>query len=435
MSEKANLKRAIVNALEPGRFIAWRGVGDFIEELDEVREELLPMGDADGQPAEAAELLETFIAGCYEKADEIDDSSAEFCVFVTEIYADWIRARQAAGADPAETAAALLSWWVHDDYGFCGDLHSWGTEALDRDGLEAMDLAARALEDVEPRFASGMLEIRKSVRERLGDTEAFVALCEDAGGACPADCEVLAGMFRLRGRPEEALAWADRGLEMERQGDRRGPPAWALDHLRRDLLKELGRDAEAAGSAWSSFVRAPCGLAFEALMETVKPEEREAWKARALEAISEADPYVRLELLLVMEDRDRLAEMVAATPREWLSEISHHLLEPAAGLLPADHPVLAAKLEVAMALRLVEARKSRYYDVALERLQRARDLLLANGGQQHWDDLTEAIRVRHGAQYGFMPGFERLVAGEDVGVDSEFLERIDRRLERGSPEA
>lgn len=61
------------------------------------------------EPARAVRLYESYLAGCYEKANKLDDSSGSFGMFVDDLYAGWIKARQIAGADPDETAAWLLA--------------------------------------------------------------------------------------------------------------------------------------------------------------------------------------------------------------------------------------------------------------------------------------------------------------------------------------
>jgi hypothetical protein len=78
--------------------------------------------------------LELFIAGCYEKAEEIDDSRGVFGQFVGELFCDWMRVRQAAGADPDETARMLLSWMANDDYGFCYEIERRAVDAFDAPG-------------------------------------------------------------------------------------------------------------------------------------------------------------------------------------------------------------------------------------------------------------------------------------------------------------
>jgi hypothetical protein len=92
----------------PGCFISYHADFSFVEELSTVEKQLAKLISTD--PAQAVSLYETFLAGCYEKAEEIDGSSGSFGQFVGELYCGWIKARQAAGADPDETAAHLLAW-------------------------------------------------------------------------------------------------------------------------------------------------------------------------------------------------------------------------------------------------------------------------------------------------------------------------------------
>ena len=77
------------------------------------------MGSA---PARAVALYETFLAGSYEKADELDDSSGNFATFVDCLFRSWVKARRAAGADPDETAHRILAWMDSDQYRFCYQL-------------------------------------------------------------------------------------------------------------------------------------------------------------------------------------------------------------------------------------------------------------------------------------------------------------------------
>ncbi|MFQ5827878.1 MAG: hypothetical protein ACE5JD_01800 [Candidatus Methylomirabilia bacterium] len=100
------LEAAIEVALQPGRFITY-GVGwDFVSSLEEVAGQLEKLVRTD--PERAVGLYETFLAGCYEKAEELDDSSGNFGMFVVSLYCGWIKARQAAGSNADETARLLL---------------------------------------------------------------------------------------------------------------------------------------------------------------------------------------------------------------------------------------------------------------------------------------------------------------------------------------
>ncbi len=89
-------------ALNPGVFIPYGASFSFVRGLDEVAAKIAKLISND--PARAVTLYETFLAACYLKIEELDDSSGSFGQFVDELYCGWIKARQATKADPDETA-------------------------------------------------------------------------------------------------------------------------------------------------------------------------------------------------------------------------------------------------------------------------------------------------------------------------------------------
>ena len=96
------IEQAMELALRLGNFIDYGASWSFVSGLKEVERDIEKLPGA--EPDRAVDLYETFVAGCYEKADEIDDSSGSFGMFVQDLFRGWIRARQAAGSDAEETA-------------------------------------------------------------------------------------------------------------------------------------------------------------------------------------------------------------------------------------------------------------------------------------------------------------------------------------------
>jgi len=81
------IDRAMEQSLRLGEFIDYNESWSFITELEEVAElidQLLPE-----EAERAVALYETFIAGCYEKAAEIDDSSGNLLVDVLKDTERW----------------------------------------------------------------------------------------------------------------------------------------------------------------------------------------------------------------------------------------------------------------------------------------------------------------------------------------------------------
>jgi len=135
------VEREIEIALAPGRFIPDRACFSFVSDLDEVAATIAKL--IPSEPARAVRLYETFLAGCYEKAEELDDSSGSFGQFVKDLYCGWIQARQAAGADPEETATRLLVFMDRDQYGFSYRLERAATKAFNKFGLAAFERQVR----------------------------------------------------------------------------------------------------------------------------------------------------------------------------------------------------------------------------------------------------------------------------------------------------
>lgn len=184
----------IENALQPGRFVPDRACFRFVDGLEHVAASISRL--ISGEPTRAATLYETFLAGCYEKAEEIDDSSGSFGTFAQTLICGWIAARQAAGARPQQTATRLLTWMDTDQYGFCHQLERQAATALDAAGVAAftdqiqarfdtVEQATAAFDGSDPanqgarrRWAQALLRTLYATRN---DVHAYVALAQQTG--------------------------------------------------------------------------------------------------------------------------------------------------------------------------------------------------------------------------------------------------------------
>ncbi len=126
------LERAIEAALEPGHFIGWRSSSAFVSGLEDAAAAIEPL--IQSAPAEATELFDAFLAGCIEKAEEIDDSGGDLGRFAKDLVCRWVWARQAMGADPDETARLILARYDDDPYAFLYEAETDLAKALDRPG-------------------------------------------------------------------------------------------------------------------------------------------------------------------------------------------------------------------------------------------------------------------------------------------------------------
>jgi len=443
MSERKtgdSLTGAIEEAVRLGEFISYNRSWDFVSNLEHVKG-LLDGLLAEGQADHAVDLYEVFLAGCYEKAEEIDDSGGNLGAFFEDLFCGWIKARQAAGRDSDETVRGIVGWMDRDEYGFCFDIEADVALALDKDGFA---LLRKHLED---RFESAFAPFAKdegrfihdyptAVRMQARSLKAiyvarrtvrpYIALCERTM-ASPKDCENIARLYKARGRPAEAMAWVERGMAMANTRRWGNEDSHSLEGLKRELLNKVGRKDDALQSAWSEFTKLPSTFAYEELMRYVPRKDRSQWHRKAMVAAKDAEMAQFMDLCVETRELDLLAERIDAADAAELENISHYFTEKAAVALPRSHGLSAAKLRCAMAMRVLGAGKSKYYPHALEHLRAAKKLYTKGGQDQAWQSVVARVHEDHARKYSFMPSFEEIVAGGNRPAVESFEARARRR--------
>jgi uncharacterized Zn finger protein len=432
------LEQAIEGALSPGSFIPYNAAWSFVDDVQDVANDIGKI--IKKEPKRAVNLYETFIAACHEKADEIDDSSGKFGMLVQDLFRGWINARQAANQDPDETARSLLSWMEDDPYGFCHDLDREAVKVLDKKGLEAFvhqirsKLESSLTEDDKEKGSPGYARRRwsgalKTLLAAQRNVEAYIALCEQTELETK-DCKAIAEIYRSR--PEDALSWVERGLEIARSDSRKSYEEYELRELKRALLVKLGRPEDALQSAWSEFESHPSTFTYKELMRYVPAKEEMAWRQKAMEASEKGDLSSQIELWLENEEGDRLVSRLRRTSDKELEDLSHYHTEPLARKLERSHPDISARMYRALCMRIVNAGKSKYYDAALDNIEHAKKCYSKAGLTAEWQAVVADVRKRHFRKKGFMAGFEDIVAGAPKHVEPPFLERAKARWPRKS---
>jgi hypothetical protein len=433
------LEAAIEVALQPGRFIADRAGWDFVSSLEAVAGEIEKLMGA--TPERAVGLYETFLAGCYAKAEEVDDSSGNFGMFVDGLYCGWIKARQAAKSDAKETARLLLDRMENDPYGFAYTLERDAVKVMDKGGLAAFARQVRARFDAtdtaeqasnrarrrDPAYARRRRgDVLRAIYVQQRDVRAYVALCEQTELSAQ-DCLAIATMLKTWRKPDEALTWVDRGLAVEKTHPHGSMAGHALVTLKRELLAKLGRSRDALESAWAEFRGAPSTFSYEELMRFVAKAERAVWHAKAMDAAERADLGLLIELWLATREIERLIDRLRTATDGELEALSHYRTEPAARRLVKSHPDVAAKVYRALGMRILNARKNKYYDAALANFENAKRCYERSGLGPHWEALVADVRQAHHRKAGFMANFESLVAGHGPSDKPSFLERARSR--------
>lgn len=429
----------IEQELVPGRFVRYDDMYHFVRHLHQVEAKLKAMID-EGDAERAVGLYEAFLAGCYEKIEECDDSGASLSMFWHCIFCGWVQARQAAGYPAADTVQQILNWKKNDNYGFCFEIEKEVVKVLDPEAYEVFvshycKLVDDGLAGLQGRKPGVIFEYDNRVRlpamslkdiyQAKGDAASYAALCERIG-LSPQDCEHLAEMEQTKRRWKQALEWVEKGLALEPTRNWHNESAIMLDHMKPEILSRLGRKEDAFAQSWDDFEKYPSEAGYEAFMRYVPKGEKTKWHERAMEVATDGDVGSFMELCVKTKEWTRLAARVLAAKHDELEAVSHYYsATAAAGLVKRDAPA-AAKLYRAMGFRILNAKKSKYRGNALANFESARDLYRKAGLESEWAVLVTVVRAEHSRKYGFMPGFERLAAGESTQVPS-LAERVKAR--------
>jgi PIN domain nuclease of toxin-antitoxin system len=190
------------------------------------------------------------------------------------------------------------------------------------------------------------------------------------------------------------------------------------------LLSKLGRRREALDAAWRDFQEHPSTYSYNDLMMHVPRGERSQWHERANEAPKGGDDLATLlELLIATREVTQPADVVRERDHAALAKITHYVTEPAAMRLTTRHPDAAARLWCALGSRIANAKKSKYYDMAIAHVARARQCYVRAGLGAAWEQVVRQIRADHCRKVGFISDVERVATGSGPRREPPFLER------------
>jgi uncharacterized Zn finger protein len=162
-------------------------------------------------------------------------------------------------------------------------------------------------------------------------------------------------------------------------------------------------------------------------MRFVPKTERAAWHAKAMVAAERADLGSLIDLWLETREVERLESRLRTATDSEIEHLSHSGTEPAASRLAKSHPDVAAKVYRALGMRILNAKKSKYYDAALSHFENAQRCYELSGLHHEWTALLAEVRRAHHRKAGFMAAFERLAAGHGPSDVPSFLDRARNR--------
>jgi len=162
-------------------------------------------------------------------------------------------------------------------------------------------------------------------------------------------------------------------------------------------------------------------------MRLVPKAQRAAWHAKAMDTAERADLGSLIELWLETREIERLVARLHTATHSEIEDLSHYRTEPAAGRLAKSHPDVAAKVYRALGMRILNAKRSKYYDAALSHFVNAKRCYERSDLHRDWAAIVADVRRAHHRKAGFMADFEKLAAGHGPSHAPSFLERARSR--------
>ena len=431
------------HALDLGEFISYNHSWDFVRSLEEVKQKIDDLVK-DGQAERAVGLYEIFLSGCYEKADEIDDSGGNLGMFFEDLFCAWINARQKAKYDPKETVRNILRWMDNDDYGFCYEIEKNVVKVLNKKSVRLFEGAImsrfeKAFSKVTPKKGQRVFDYPWEVRKNVSilkviyveskNTDAFLALCEKTGTS-PTDCENIANVFKMKRKYQDALSWVEKGQKLEKKGNWGNQSSFGLTGLKQDLLNKLGRREDALDLAWAEFKKHPSNFSYEKLMKFADKKDVKHWHQKAIGKAKDASLSGFIDICVKSKEWDKLSEHISSIDTEQLEGLSHFVTEKAAKGLAKKHGITAAKIYSALGMRIVNKGKSKYYHYALEHFRKVCKLYEKAGRDQLWVDLVERVRRDHSRKYSFIGYFEEIVERRPLKKPESFKTRTMKRWKK-----
>jgi len=438
--KKDTLLSSIERVLAPGHFIAYGASWTFIEGLERIKSQLDNLVTKGGA-VRAVKLYELFIAGCCEKMEEIDDSIGNMGMFFESLFCSWVVARQSAHLDSGETINQILKMMDNDEYGLCYKIENrlsaiLGEKEIDRFEEKIRrrfkECFSKESKDVKTiyDFSSDVrnnADILKAIYAARKKSEEYISLCEKIG-ITPKDCEAIAHIYRAEKRYEQALYFAGKGLDLEKEGGWPNHSGFELSDLKRELLSVLGRRGEALQTAWQEFVQSPSEYSYEELLKYVPKKDKESWRSKAV-AVAQKESLDSgiIGLLIKIKEFNILSERIFSAAHNELECLGYYALKEAAKELSKNHYAAAAKIYRAMGMEIVNNGRSKHYKYALYNFENTKKLYGKANIEKEWLSMVEIMRKKHSLKYSFMKDFEDIVSGKSLEKEPSFLEVASER--------
>jgi tetratricopeptide (TPR) repeat protein len=433
----------IERALACGEWVHDREMQSYIDGVTAVKKRVDSLVRK-GESLRAIPLYVVFMAGCEAKMEDTSAEGIEIEMVFKDLFFSWIRARQKAQCDDAETVRQMLRMIDKDDYGLCRDIED--------------DIAANVKGSVFDLFVSAIYarfekEVRSDVTTEAPSVYArswpvrqnadiltgiykarrnlkgYLEVCGKIGFT-PKDCEAVAQIYVGRKRWREALEYVDSGLELEQGKIWPNYSAQYLSSMKCELLKHLGRNDEALQFAWQDFQRVLGESEYFVLMKYVPEQKKKDWHSKALELSRAAGIDRYIGLCLLTNELELLAAEIERVDAVKLGDVFHDTACRVAEALFEAFPLASLKIYRVLALQILNRGKSKYYSYAIGYLRKVKALYQRVDLEREWGVFAQDLSVAYQGKPAFMSKFRLLLSGREEERMPTFEERMQRRWEK-----
>ncbi len=305
------------------------------------------------------------------------------------------------GIDLEILKTALDQWWDYPPLvaamqGNISDKGAWEAEApyfadeLTLARLRILQRQGRIEEYIHLAESEGQTSLYINMLARSGQIERAVAEAQQYLVA-PRDVLSLAQTLAGQGEPTAALTVAAFGLGLNEHGDRRELARWTAAQA-----EQAGDLALALRAAQVAFLS---GLALDdyKIAERLAGAEWPALKAELLAQIGQ--PGVRGNPLDVYLYQQMWVEAMALIDRSPWSGDLQRVIE----LTRADYPDWGIQHCKRQAESIMDAKKAKDYDRAVEWLRLARDIYVQHGRVAEWQSYLAGLLALHERKYKLVP--------------------------------
>ena len=390
--------------LDYGEVRSWaKGVQDAVDPFEQLFH--------DGYPAAVVELCEWALAVLANIIEGADDSDGYMGAISDRLEGLHFQACVEARPDPVALAGRLFSWEMRNEFDIFYDAFHRYREVLGPEGIAAYVALAEQLWSQVPAGETGnhpsgyrISRFMKTLAEESGDIDRLVAVIGRDLTSSARYVEI-AEAYRKAERDDEALEWAEKGLQ-----------AFPVrsDHRLRELVCEeyhrRGRHLDAMNLVWGQFFTLPVLPNFRLLEQQGKitPELWPDWRERALGelrsriAVAKAKPVGRfgtvpdhsslVEILLHEGDLEaawREAKEGGCSKQLWLS---------LARARENAHPEDAAPLYLALARHAISLVGNGKYEPGVDLLNSAAANMSRLGKSAEFSREMQLLRAQYKAK-------------------------------------